>query len=333
MSLMLDEIGEASAAVTCVLANIPAIAAVAARIKALAPRFVVVAARGSSSHAGTYLRSLIGRDLGLAAAASMPSLASVYQRPQHLDGALFITISQSGRSPDLIATAEQARAGGALTLAIVNDATSPLAAACELVLDIKAGPERSVAATKTVIATLATGLALLRLWAGLPVGMDALPARLAEAPDWPALTESLTNHANIFVIGRGPGLGIAKEIALKLAETCGVAAIAHSAAELAHGPMALAGQGFPLLALMQGDATRAHTEALLPSLLARGTQVLAAGSPCPGGTVLPTLTTADADTDLLLMLISAYRAIEAAAHARGRDPDHPPALQKVTRTT
>lgn len=333
MSLMIDEIGEASAAVTRVLANLPAIAAVAARLRALDPPFVTLAARGSSSHAGTFLRSLIGRELGLTAAASMPSLASVYAKPQRLNGALFIAISQSGRSPDLIATAAQARAGGALTLAIVNDATSPLAAACECVLDIQAGPERSVAATKTVIATLATGLALVRAWAGRPVGLDGLPARLAAAPDWPALTAALTDSASIFIIGRGPGLGIAKEVALKLAETCGVAAIAHSAAELAHGPMALAGPGFPVLALMQDDATRPHTEALLPSLIARATPVFAAGSPCPGATTLPTLPRDDADADLLLMLVSAYRAIEAAARARGRDPDHPPALQKVTRTT
>ncbi|MCX7384806.1 MAG: SIS domain-containing protein, partial [Alphaproteobacteria bacterium] len=212
-------------------------------------------------------------------------------------------------------------------------ATAPLAMACELVIDIQAGPERSVAATKTVIATLATALALVRCWAGLPIGMEGLPARLTAAPDWPALADALTDHANIFVIGRGPGLGLAKELALKLAETCGVAAIAHSAAELAHGPMALAGPGFPVLALMQDDAARPYTEALLPSLIVRGATVLAAGGPCPGATALSTLPAADPDADLLVMLVSAYRAIEAAARARGRDPDNPPALQKITRTT
>ena len=332
MSQMLTEIGEAPAAVARVIANLPAIAAVAARIQALDPPFVSIAARGSSSHAGTYLRALIGRDLGLAAAAAMPSLASVYHRPQRLQRALFIAISQSGRSPDLLAAADQARAAGALTLAIVNDPASPLAAACELVLDIQAGPERSVAATKTVIATLATALALVRAWAGLPINLAPLPARLAAAPDWPTLADTLAQIATIFTLGRGPALGIAKEAALKLAETCGIAGIAHSAAELAHGPMALAGPNFPVLAFVQNDAARPHTETTLAALAKSGVPILAAGTTLPGTTTLPTLPPTDPDADLLPMLLSAYRAIETAARRRGRDPDHPHALQKITQT-
>jgi glucosamine--fructose-6-phosphate aminotransferase (isomerizing) len=332
MSQMRAEIDEAPEVVARVLANLPAIAAVASRIRTLAPPFVTLAARGSSSHAGTFLRVLIGRDLGLTAAAALPSLASVYRTPQRLTGALFIAISQSGRSPDLIACAEQARAGGALTLAIVNDPASPLADACELVLDIQAGPERSVAATKTVIATLATCLALVRLWRGTDVALDTLPARLAAAPDWPGIAATLATTAHIFTIGRGPALGIAKELALKLAETCGIAGLAFSAAELAHGPMALAGKGFPVLALLQDDAALPHSEALLTSIAARETEIFAAGGNVTGGTALPVLPPTDADADLIVMLVSAYRAIEAAARARGLDPDHPRALQKVTRT-
>ena len=332
MTQMLTEIGEAPAVVARVIANLPAIEAVAARLRHVAPRFVSVAARGSSSHAGTYLRVLIGRDLELAAAAAMPSLASVYHRPQRLEGALFIAISQSGRSPDLIACAEQARAGGAVTLAIVNDANSPLAGVCEMVLDIQAGPERSVAATKTVIATLATCLALVRLWAGAEAGLGPLPGRLAAAPDWPEMAEVLASTAHIFTVGRGPALGIAKELALKLAETCGIAGLAYSAAELAHGPMALAGKGFPVLAVLQDDATLPHSEALLGSIAARETAIYAAGGWVEGGIALPVLAPSDPDADLLVMLVSAYRAIEAAARARGLDPDHPRALSKVTRT-
>ena len=333
MSLMRAEIDEAPAVVARVLANLPAIASVAARIRALDPPFVTLAARGSSSHAGTFLRVLLGRDLGLTAAAAMPSLASVYHRPQRLRGALFIAISQSGRSPDLIATADQARAAGALTLAIVNDAASPLAGLCELVLDIQAGPERSVAATKTVIATLATSLALVRVWAGRAPCMEALPSRLAAAPDWPEIAATLATTPHIFTIGRGPALGIARELALKLAETCGIAGLAYSAAELAHGPMTLAGKGFPVLALLQQDAALPHSEALLATIAARETEIFAAGGAVAGAASLPTLAPADPDADLIVMLVSAYRAIEAAARARGLDPDHPRALQKVTRTT
>jgi glucosamine--fructose-6-phosphate aminotransferase (isomerizing) len=332
MSLMRAEIDEAPAAVARVLANMPAIAAVAARIRALDPPLVTLAARGSSAHAGTFLRTLIGRDLGLPAGATMPSLASVYHRPQRLGGTLFVAISQSGRSPDLLACAAQARAAGALTLALVNDTAAPLAAACDLVLDIRAGPERSVAATKTVIAALATALALARLWAGAPHGLDALPARLAAAPDWPDLVPTLAARPHLFTVGRGPALGIAHEAALKLAETCGIAGLAYSTAELVHGPMALAGHGFPVLAFLQDDATRPLSAAMLSGLAGRGVPVFAAGGAVAGATALPTLPDADADADLMAMLLSAYRAIEAAARARGLDPDHPPSLSKVTRT-
>jgi glucosamine--fructose-6-phosphate aminotransferase (isomerizing) len=332
MSLMRAEIDESPAAVARVLDDRERIAAVAARLRAQDPAFVTLAARGSSSHAGTFLRVLLGRELGLVAAATMPSLASVYHRPMRLKGSLFIAISQSGRSPDLIACAEQARAAGALTLALVNDAASPLAASCDLVLDILAGPERSVAATKTVLATLATGLALVRAWAGRADGLDGLPGRLAAAPDWPEIAAALATTPHIFTVGRGPALGIAKEAALKLAETCGIAGLAYSAAELAHGPMALAGVGFPVVAFVQDDAARPHSEALLATLAARATPVFAAGGSIAGATPLPVLPAADADADLLPMLVSAYRAIEAAARGRGLDPDHPRALQKVTQT-
>jgi glucosamine--fructose-6-phosphate aminotransferase (isomerizing) len=183
-----------------------------------------------------------------------------------------------------------------------------------------------------VIATLATGLALVRTWAGRPAALDGLPDRLAAAPDWPQLAETLATTPHIFTVGRGPALGIAKEAALKLAETCGIAGLAYSAAELAHGPMALAGQGFPILAFLQDDAARPLSAALLATLAARPTPVFAAGTDIPGAVTLPTLPTADPDADLLPMLVSAYRAIEQAARARGLDPDHPRSLQKVTQT-
>jgi glucosamine--fructose-6-phosphate aminotransferase (isomerizing) len=330
MSLMRDETLEAPDAVARCLAQRPAFEDIGTHLRKLDPPFVVVCARGSSSHAGTYLRVLVTKQLGLVAAAAMPSVASVYHRPQRMRGALFVAISQSGHSPDLIAATEQARADGAFTLAIVNNATSPLARACDVVLDIAAGEERSVAATKTVLATLAAGLALVDAWepgAARPV-LDALPQRLAAATklDWSALTETLAAVPSIFTVGRGPALGIAKEAALKLAETCGIAGLAFSAAELAHGPMALAGPGFPVLAFMQDDASRPHSEQLLATLAARGVPVLAAGDGLP---VLPPL---HPDADLLPQLLSFYLAAETAAGRRGLDPDRPRSLQKVTRT-
>ncbi len=335
MSLMRAETLEAPDAVARCLAGQTEIAAIARRLRDLDPPFVVVAARGSSSHAGTFLRVLLGKQLGLTAAAAMPSLASVYHRPQRLKGAAFIAISQSGRSPDLLASATQAREAGALTVAIVNNAGSPLAQICENVIDIAAGPERSVAATKTVLATLAAALVLVRAWEGVPHGLADLPdrLRLSAALDWSDLVESLAGIGHIFTVGRGPALGIAKEAALKLAETCGIAGLAYSAAELAHGPMALAGQGFPILAFLQRDAALPLSEAFLASLAKRPTPIFAAGGHVAGATVLPVLAPLDADADLLAILLPCYLAIEAAACLRGFDPDHPRLLQKITRTT
>lgn len=337
MSFMRAETLESAEAVRRCLAQGDAFTALGARLRTLDPPFVVVCARGSSSHAGTYLRVLLSKQLGLVAAAAMPSVTSVYHRPQRQRGALFIAISQSGRSPDLIAAAEQARAGGALTLALVNDPASPLALACELVVDIAAGPERSVAATKTVLTSLAASLALVDAWQPVPpatTALAALPERLAAAAylDWSPLVRVLVTVNHIITVGRGPALGIAHEAALKLSEVCGIAGLAFSAAELAHGPMALAGPGFPILAFLQDDATRPYSQAFLTTLGARGVPVLAAGGEVAGAQALPVLPPMWADADLLPMLMSFYLAAEAVACARGLDPDHPPSLLKVTQT-
>ena len=338
MSFMRQEAADSAAAVGRCLAQQDAFAGVAARLREFDPAVVMVCARGSSGHVGTFLRYLLARELGLVAAAAMPSVASLYHRRQRLRGALFVSISQSGRSPDLIVTTEQARAAGALTLALVNEPESPLATACELVLRIAAGTERSVAATKTVLASLAAALALTAAWArdtDLAGALTRLPARLEAACtlDWSSLTYQIGRVQRMFAVGRGPGLAIASEAALKLAETTGVAGLAYSAAELPHGPRALAGPDFPVLAFVQNDAGRTGTAALLADLASRGTPVLATGVEGPGIITLPTLPSDHPDTDLLPQLVCFYLAAEAAARARGRDPDHPPGLRKVTQTT
>jgi len=337
MTQMATEIRQSAEAVARCLAQADVIADIAARVRPLDPAVVVVCARGSSGHAGTFLRYLLARDLGLVAAAAMPSIASLYGRRQRVGGMFFVAISQSGGSPDLIRQTEDAHNAGALTLAIVNDAASPLAQTCELVLDIQAGPERSVAATKTVLASLAAVMALTSAMSAdtaLAAALRRLPERLdaAAALDWSPLTEELSRVDRMFTVGRGPGLAIAAEAALKLAETTGVAGLAYSSAELSHGPRALAGPDFPLLAFVQDDAGRAGTAALLDVLAALGAPVFAAGLAGPDIQTLPTLADDHADTDLLPQLLSFYLATEAAARARGRDPDHPPGLLKVTKT-
>jgi glucosamine--fructose-6-phosphate aminotransferase (isomerizing) len=335
MSLMRDETLEAPDAVARCLAQAGAFTALGTQLRALDPRFVVLCARGSSSHAGTFLRYLLARRLGLVGAAAMPSMASVYGQRQRMEGALFIAISQSGRSPDLLRQAALAREAGAFCLAIVNDAASPLAAACQAVVDIKAGPERSVAATKTVLATMAASLALVDGWTGTTdPAVARLPERLeaAAALDWSALTATLAQVDRIFTVARGAALGIAKEAALKLAETCGIAGLAFSAAELAHGPIALAGPDFPVLAFLQQDATLAPARDVLAPLAARGVTVLAAGADLQGSTPLPTLAPDAPEPDMLGQLLSFYLAAEAASRERGHHPDAPPGLHKVTET-
>ena len=331
-SLMRTETLEAPEAVARCLAGAD-FAALGARLRALDPPFVQLSARGSSGHAGTVLRYVLAQELGLVAAAGMPSIASVYGVRQKLRGALFLAVSQSGKSPDLIAEARSARAGGAFTLAIVNDAASPLAATCEAVLDIRAGPERSVAATKTVLATIAAGLALIETWSGhARPGLARLPARLREAAalDWSALESLLATAQHLFVVGRGPGLGIVEEAGLKLAETCGLPALAFSAAELAHGPRALAGAAFPIVALLAEDRALAPARAVLEPLAA-GVPMLSTVD-LAGAARLPSLPPDDPVCDLATLLLRFYLAAEAASRSRGRDPDRPPGLAKVTRT-
>ncbi len=205
----------------------------------------------------------------------------------------FVAVSQSGRSPDLVRTADAARAAGALCLAIVNAPESPLAAACELVIDIAAGPERSVAATKTVVAMLAASLALTAAWSGdgaMARAAQNLPERLARAValDWSALVNALTDRDRVLTVGRGPGLAIASEAALKLSEVAGIAGLAYSSAELFHGPRVLAGPAMPVLGFVQDDVGRPGTVGCARANWRQaGGPVLAAGADAPGLTALP----------------------------------------------
>lgn len=335
MSLMREETLEAPEAVARGLARTADFARVAAKLRRLDPQVAVLCARGSSAHAGMFLEYLLARHVGVVPAEAMPSLASLYAARQRFKGAAFLAISQSGRSPDLLAQTELARREGAFCVAIVNDAASPLAAACDEAIDIGAGPERSVAATKTVLATLASGMALIDAWAGrTDPSLARLPERLAAAArlDWSALADCLTATQRIFTLGRGPALGLAAEAALKLAETAGVVGLGFSTAEVAHGPMALAGPDFPAFAFLQNDPTLPSSRALLEGFVARGVPVFAAGPAVAGATALPTLPPDAPEPDLLGQLLCFYLAVEEATRRRGRDPDRPPALHKVTKT-
>lgn len=257
----------------------------------------------------------------------------MYEARQHLEGALYVVISQSGKSPDLLANAQAARAAGARVVVFVNVEDSPLARLADTVLPLHAGPERSVAATKSYLCSLAAILQLAAHWkddANLIDAAARLPDALRAAwqADWSALADGLVPARNLFVLGRGLGLAAAQEAALKFKETCGLHAEAYSSAEVKHGPMALVGPGFPVLCFVQPDETETGTLALAAEFRARGAQVWLASAQGE----LPLVAAPHPACAPLLTIMSFYRALNTLALQRGYNPDLPPHLNKVTET-
>jgi glutamine---fructose-6-phosphate transaminase (isomerizing) len=335
-TLMFQEAGSASDAVRAQAADAANIAVIGAELRRLRPRAVITCARGSSDHAATYAKYLIETHAKVLTASAAPSVSSVYGISQDVRGCLFIAISQSGRSPDLLASVASAKASGATVLALCNSADSPLMAAADLTMDLRAGLEKSVAATKSYLASLAAIIRLVASWmedAALHAALEQLPA-LMDASwklDWSAALPPLERAANLFVVGRGLGLGAAQEVALKIKETCALHAEAFSSAEVRHGPYTLLQKGFPALLLAQRDGTQPGIETLARDLVERGVPVLLAGGDAPGATPLPAAAAA-AEIAPILLVQSAYRMIAGLALRRGLDPDRPPHLRKITET-
>jgi glutamine---fructose-6-phosphate transaminase (isomerizing) len=310
-------------------------------LRAGALRQVEVLGRGSSSHAGTAVRYAFA-DGGLwRVGAAMPSVAARPMPAGSWSGSALLAISQSGRSPDLVRYAQMARIAGAQVVALVNVTTSPLAATASHVVPLCAGPEHAVAATKSVIASMVAGLAVLagaRDDTDLLVALNALPGRLQQAAsaDWSALTRLLAGARAAYVVGRGVDLGIAKELALKMAEAVGVPALAFSSAEFLHGPVGAASALTPVLGVVSDrrdvtsvlEALKRAQDRGAPTLLAHGFDANDGLPPAD----LPLPPPAGSAADAVLALMPGYLAIEAAARAAGRDPDRPQGLAKVTET-
>ena len=336
-TLMFKEAGESAAVVdTQLRANAEAVARIAARLRQNPPRAVVTCGRGSSDHAATYAKYMIESRVGVLTSSASPSISSVYAMPQALSGALYLAISQSGKSPDLLASVEAAKAAGAFTIALVNDASSPLAQLTDDVIPLLAGPERSVAATKSYIAALSAIAQLVAAWSeddGLVSDLSGLGAHLARAwsLDWSASLADLEGANNLFILGRGVGFGAAQEAALKLKETCGLHAEAFSTAEVEHGPMALVKPGFPALVFAQNDETLGGVKAVAHALAGRGAEIWLAGAGETGARTLPSLSAHPA-LEPILTIQSFYRLANALSLARGHNPDRPPHLNKVTET-
>jgi glucosamine--fructose-6-phosphate aminotransferase (isomerizing) len=269
---------------------------------------------------------------------SLPmSLVTLYQSQLVCDGLVALAVSQSGQSPDLVAPLRYLGEQGARTVAFVNDRSSPLATSARRCIGLHAGQELSVAATKSCIAQLAAGAGLTAAWeqdAAFSAALAALPDALqsAWAQDWSVGVEALQRAERMFVIGRGTGLPIAMEAALKLKEVCGIQAEAHSGAEVQHGPVALVQSGFPMLVFAPRGPAQAGLLQVAAQMRARGACVLLAA---PAGTPdaeLPIVPAGHVDLDPITMVQSFYGMVEHLAQARGLNPDAPRHLNKVTQT-
>jgi glucosamine--fructose-6-phosphate aminotransferase (isomerizing) len=336
MTLMATEIDESGAAVARCLEHND-FRALGERLRALDPLMVVTNARGSSDHCALYLKYALEIVVGLPCASVGPSIASLYRAPLKLSRALAVSISQSGRSPDIVAGQAAAKAGGALTLALVNDVASPLAQNAEALLPLGAGTEVSVAATKSVIAALAALAALVAAWGqdeALAQAVQRLPHALAP-PRAPRsqLVDAIAEAQSAFVLGRGSTFGIAAEAALKLKETCGLHAEAFSSAEVMHGPAEIVRPGFLVVGFPPRDEGAQGFAAALERFADLGARVIVVeaggkdGSHCLGA--------ADPGHPLLApvtMIHRFYALCDASARALGRNPDLPRNLRKVTET-
>ena len=317
-----------------------AIATAAARIAERAPRFVLLVARGTSDHAALYAKYLVEITHGLPAGLVSPSTMTVYGARPDLRDVLYIAVSQSGGSPDLVRSVEVARQQGALAVAVTNNAASDLAAAAEIHIDVLAGPERSVAATKSYTAELlALYLLLDRARGGDGRAADALPDLGTQVLASDYLVRNVAQRyrfaQRLITTGRGYSYPTAREAALKLMETSYLSAQAFSGADLLHGPLATVDPQVPVLAVVPEGAGGQAMLPVLARLAERNADVFGVGAApalenLAGGITLPS-GVPDTLSSLLEILPLQQLALHLAI-ARGGDPDKPRGLRKVTET-
>jgi glutamine---fructose-6-phosphate transaminase (isomerizing) len=336
-SKMAAETRAAPALVADMLAvNAGLFAEIGKRLRQLDPPVVVTCARGSSDHAAAYFKYVLEITHGLPVASVGPSIASIYKTPLRLRGGVMLSVSQSGRSPDILALQAAARAAGALTIALCNTEGAPLADAADYDVPLRAGPELSVAATKTFILSCAAAAAIVASWTqdrALQTALDLLPDNLARAAamDW-SDADPLIGPPSLYIMGRGAALPIAFEAALKLKETAALHAEGFSVAEVMHGPLQLARPGFTVLAFVPDDAAIDSTRQALARIATTGASLVTVGGRDMLGLRLPSIATGHGLTDPIAMILSFYLMAERLARARGFDPDKPSHLSKVTQT-
>ncbi|MFF3242745.1 SIS domain-containing protein [Streptomyces sp. NPDC002870] len=340
--IMAGEMAEQPAVLRRILEEgAPRIREVASAIAARSPRFVLLTARGTSDNAALYAKYLLEIQLGLPCGLTSMSTTTAYGARPDLTDVLVITVSQSGGSPDLVASTKAAREAGAITLAVTNNPDSPLAAVSEFHIEILAGPEKALPATKTYTASL---LALYLFVEGLRGGDGAaakvlpdLAAQVLSRQDEVRQLASRYRFAERMVItSRGYGYPTAKEAALKLMETSYIPALSYSGADLLHGPLAMVDNISPVIAVVTDGKGGEALQPVLDRLRDRGADLVVVG-PSPkveaasAGFVLPTDGVPE-ELQPILEILPLQRLAYEVTIARGQDPDAPRALAKVTET-
>ncbi len=301
------------------------------------PYSLISIARGSSDHAAQYLNYLTTTKMGKLTTSLSLSALTLYQAELDVSKSIGIAISQSGQSPDLIKPIEYLRSHNAPTFALVNDTESPLAKCSEWMIPLHAGPEKAVAATKSFIASLAASAGIIATWKNdleLIRGLHHLPEDLLKAQklDWSPAIKTLKEAKRIMIVGRGYGLSLALEAALKLKETCGIQAEAFSAAEIKHGPQALIEENYPLLIFANRGPGLVSMLDLAADMKERGANVILAAPSFVKEKQLEIQSTHAEELDIITAIQSFYLMTEELSRSLGLNPDNPKHLSKITKT-
>lgn len=305
--------------------------------------YILIAARGSSDHTALYTKYAWAALAHYPIALATPALHTLYNTPPRMDGALVVGISQSGQSPDIIAVLEEARRQGRPTIAFTNDGSSPLAASADHVVEMHAGPEKSIAATKTYTAQLVALALFAAAWSGERRRLDevqhlpeALSTTLQGASEIARKAERYRYMDRCVVIGRGYNYATVFELALKLKELTYVMASAYSSADFHHGPIATVEPGLPAILIMPADAAFNDMLELAQELQKRGAELLIISESeqalALAQTRLPLAVSAPDWLSPVTAIIPGQLLALHLAVTKGYEPDAPRGLRKVTRT-
>ena len=321
----------------------PAVAALGQAIRQHEVSHVVIAARGTSDNAGRYAQYVLGSHNGLTVALAAPSLFTLYQRPPRFGKALVLGISQSGKSPDIVAVLAEARRQGVLTAAITNSPDSELAHQADVIIDLNTGREQAVAATKSYTAELSAIALLSATLSGDPQNLAALEQIPQAVAQTLAMNEPIAQLAPRYrymeravVIGRGYNYATAFEMALKMKELTYTIIEPYSSADFLHGPLALIEPGFPVVVVAPAGVLQAEMATFIQTLSQRQAEVLCLSDVAPlcqmARIPLPLPAAVPEWLSPITAIIPGQLFAMHLAHTRDYNVDAPRGLRKVTET-